>query len=140
MNSPAQATNNNAPASHLRFNIKNTKTGLVPQEDMGTIFIDVRTSPGNSLEETRIVMDDIDKRINDIPQIRMFSKVTGNGMISGQGASNGMFIIRLKPWDERKEREDGINAVINEIYRRTDDISANLPPNRLSGPDRKSVV
>lgn len=35
-----------------------------------------------------------------------------------------MFIIRLKPWDERKEREDGINAVINEIYRRTDDISS----------------
>ena len=104
--------------------MKTTKTGLVPQEDMGTIFIDVRTSPGNSLEETRIVMDDIDKRINDIPQIRMFSKVTGNGMISGQGASNGMFIIRLKPWDERKEKDDGINAVINEIYRRTDDISS----------------
>ena len=69
-------------------------------------------------------MDEIDKRIHDIPQIRMFSKVTGNGMISGQGASNGMFIVRLKPWDERTENEDGINAVINEIYRRTDDISS----------------
>lgn len=64
--------------------MKTTKTGLVPQEDMGTIFVDVRTSPGNSLEETKIVMDEIDKRIHDIPQIRMFSKVTGNGMISGQ--------------------------------------------------------
>ena len=104
--------------------MKTTKTGLVPQEDMGTIFVDVRTSPGNSLEETKIVMDEIDKRIHDIPQIRMFSKVTGNGMISGQGASNGMFIVRLKPWDERTENEDGINAVINEIYRRTDDISS----------------
>lgn len=104
--------------------MKTTKTGLVPQEDMGTIFVDVRTSPGNSLEETKIVMDEIDKRIHDIPQIRMFSKVTGNGMISGQGASNGMFIVRLKPWDERTEKEDGINAVINEIYRRTDDISS----------------
>ena len=35
-----------------------------------------------------------------------------------------MFIVRLKPWDERTENEDGINAVINEIYRRTDDISS----------------
>jgi len=104
--------------------MKTTKTGLVPQEDMGTIFVDVRTSPGNSLEETKSVMDEIDKRIHDIPQVRMFSKVTGNGMISGQGASNGMFIVRLKPWDERTEKEDGINAVINEIYRRTDDISS----------------
>ncbi|WP_223225913.1 MULTISPECIES: efflux RND transporter permease subunit [Bacteroides] len=104
--------------------MKTTKTGLVPQEDMGTIFVDVRTSPGNSLEETKSVMDEIDKRIHDIPQVRMFSKVTGNGMISGQGASNGMFIVRLKLWDERTEKEDGINAVINEIYRRTDDISS----------------
>ncbi|TRX42748.1 hypothetical protein FNW54_18560 [Bacteroides sp. HF-5092] len=35
-----------------------------------------------------------------------------------------MFIVRLKLWDERTEKEDGINAVINEIYRRTDDISS----------------
>ena len=101
-----------------------TKTGLVPQEDMGTIFVDVRTSPGTNLEQTKVVMDEIDRRIKGIPQVRIFSKVTGNGMISGQGASNGMFIIRLKPWDERTDDEDEINAVINEIYKRTDDISS----------------
>ncbi|MBP3430608.1 MAG: efflux RND transporter permease subunit, partial [Barnesiella sp.] len=104
--------------------MKTTKTGLVPQEDMGTIFVDVRTSPGTNLEQTKVVMDEIDRRIKDIPQVRIFSKVTGNGMISGQGASNGMFIIRLKPWDERTDDEDEINAVINEIYKRTDDISS----------------
>ena len=104
--------------------MKTTKTGLVPQEDMGTIFVDVRTSPGSNLEETKIVMDEIDRRIKDIPQVRMYSKVTGNGMISGQGASNGMFIIRLRQWDERTEKGDDINSVINEIYRRTDDISS----------------
>ena len=104
--------------------MKTTKTGLVPQEDMGTIFVDVRTSPGTNLEQTKVVMDEIDRRIKDIPQVRIFSKVTGNGMISGQGASNGMFIIRLKPWDERTGDEDEINAVINEIYKRTDDISS----------------
>ena len=104
--------------------MKTTKTGLVPQEDMGTIFVDVRTSPGTNLEQTKVVMDEIDRRIKDIPQVRIFSKVIGNGMISGQGASNGMFIIRLKPWGERTDDEDEINAVINEIYKRTDDISS----------------
>ena len=104
--------------------MKTTKTGLVPQEDMGTIFVDVRTSPGTNLEQTKVVMDEIDRRIKGIPQVRIFSKVTGNGMISGQGASNGMFIIRLKPWDERTDDEVEINAVINEIYKRTDDISS----------------
>ncbi len=111
-------------AGGLFFLLKTTKTGLVPAEDMGTIFVDVRTSPGSNLEETKLVMDEIDSRISDIPQIRMFSKVTGNGMISGQGASNGMFIIRLNPWADRKEKGDDINSVIDEIYRRTDDISS----------------
>ena len=106
----------------LVYLMSTTKTGLVPQEDMGTIFVDVRTSPGNSLQETKAIMDEIDSRIKNIPQVRMYSKVTGNGMISGQGSSNGMFIIRLKPWDERTGKGDDINSVINEVYRLTDDI------------------
>ncbi len=104
--------------------MKTTKTGLVPQEDMGTVFIDVRTSAGSNLQETQKVMDEVGRRISDIPQIRMFSKVTGNGMISGQGAANGMFIIRLNPWEERTEKGDDINSVIAEIYRRTSDIAS----------------
>ena len=104
--------------------MKTTKTGLVPQEDMGTIFMDVRTPPGSNLEQTQTVMDEIDRRISDIPQVRMYSKVTGNGMISGQGASNGMFIVRLKDWSERTGKGDDINSVISEIYRRTADIAS----------------
>ncbi len=108
----------------LFFLMKTTKTGLVPQEDMGTIFVDVRTSPGSNLQQTQAVMDEIGRRISTIPQIRLYSKVTGNGMISGQGAANGMFIIRLKDWDERTKKGDDIDAVIAQIYRLTGDISS----------------
>lgn len=108
----------------LYYLMSTTKTGLVPQEDMGTIFVDVRTSPGNSLEQTRVVMDEIDARIKTIPQIQIYSKITGNGMISGQGSSNGMFILRLKPWEQRTEKSDDINSVISEVYRLTSDITS----------------
>ena len=108
----------------LYYLMSTTKTGLVPQEDMGTIFVDVRTSPGNSLEQTRVVMDEIDARIKTIPQLKMYSKITGNGMISGQGSSNGMFILRLKPWEQRTEEGDDIQSVISEVYRRTADITS----------------
>lgn len=108
----------------LYYLMSTTKTGLVPQEDMGTIFVDVRTSPGNSLEQTRVVMDEIDARIKTIPQIQIYSKITGNGMISGQGSSNGMFILRLKPWEQRTEKGDDINSVISEVYRLTADITS----------------
>ena len=54
-----------------------TKTGLVPQEDMGTLNINVQTAPGSSLSETERVMDEIEAKIRDIPQIKIYSRVTG---------------------------------------------------------------
>lgn len=108
----------------LYYLMSTTKTGLVPQEDMGTIFVDVRTSPGSNLKQTQKVMDEIGSRIKDIPQIQMYSQTTGNGMISGQGFANGMFILRLKPWELRTEEGDDIQSVISEVYRRTADITS----------------
>lgn len=110
--------------SGLVILMKTTKTGLVPNEDMGTVFIDVRTSPGNSINETRKVMVQIDSCLRTIPQIEIQSNTTGNSMLSGQGACNGMFTIRLKDWSERKGKEDAIEAVMDEISRSTAFISS----------------
>ena len=101
-----------------------TKTGLVPQEDMGTINVNVMTSPGSNLSETERVMDEIEKAIRDIPQIKIYSRVTGKDARHNQSASAGSYTIRLKPWDERKGKGDDLNSVINEIYRRTDHIKS----------------
>lgn len=104
--------------------MKTTKTGLVPNEDMGTIFVDVRTSPGNSVHETRKVMEQVDSCLRTIPQVEYYSNITGNSMLSGQGACNGMFTVRLKDWGERTKKEDAIDAVIQEIRHRTAFISS----------------
>ena len=107
----------------LLYLTTSTKTGLVPQEDMGTVFMNVQTPAGSSLNETKRVMDEIEKKIKDIPEIEMYSKISGNSLMSGQGASNGQFILRLRPWDERKGEEHSVDAVIKEVYRRTNDIN-----------------
>lgn len=101
-----------------------TKTGLVPQEDMGVVFVNVNTAPGSSLSQTKSVMDQIDSRIKSIPQIFSYNNVTGYGMMSGQSTSTGMFIIKLKPWAERTEEQDDVNAIMGQIYARTADIKA----------------
>lgn len=101
-----------------------TKTGLVPQEDMGTININVQTSPGSSLEETGRVMDEIEAVICDIPQIKIYSRITGKDATHNQSASAGSFTVRLRNWSERKAKGDDIGSVMNEIYRRTDGIKA----------------
>ena len=113
-----------AACGGFAFLMMTTKTGLVPNEDMGTVFIDVRTSPGNSVQETRKVMEEIDSCLRAIPQIEIYSNVTGNSQLSGQGACNGMFTIRLKDWSERTDKEDAIQAVMEEISRRTAFISS----------------
>lgn len=101
-----------------------TKTGLVPQEDMGTINVNVQTAPGTNLEETGRIMDEIEAAIRDIPQIKIYSRITGKDAIHNQSASAGSFTIRLKNWSERREKGDDVNTVMNEIYRRTDGIKA----------------
>ncbi|MGM9701553.1 MAG: efflux RND transporter permease subunit [Prevotella sp.] len=101
-----------------------TKTGLVPQEDMGTININVQTAPGSSLVETERVMDEIEQAIRDIPQIKIYSRVTGKDARHNQSASGGSYTIRLKPWSERTGEGDDLNSVMEEIYRRTDAIKA----------------
>lgn len=107
----------------LYYMITTTKTGLVPQEDMGSINIDVMTPPGTNLEQTKKVMEEIDRRISDIPQIKVYSRTAGFGMMSGAGPSSGAFDIRLKDWSERTGEGDDIDSVIDEIYRRTADIT-----------------
>ncbi|MDR1556854.1 MAG: efflux RND transporter permease subunit [Tannerellaceae bacterium] len=108
----------------LFFLLKTTKTGLVPEEDTGSIYINVATAPGSTLDETNRIMNEIDVRIKDIPQINDYAKVAGYGMLSGNGATNGIFFIKLNPWKERKGKQNHINSVIAEIKARTADVKA----------------
>ena len=99
-----------------------TKTGLVPDEDTGTVVVDIQAAPGTSKARTEQIMAEVEGKISDIPQFQIYSKSIGMGMLGGQGASNGTFIIRLKPWEQRKGKADDYKSVIAEIYRRLSDI------------------
>lgn len=101
-----------------------TKTGLVPQEDMGTISLNVQVAPGSSLAETDAVMTQIEDAIKDIPEINIYSKVSGKNARHDQSSSAGSFNIRLKDWSLRAGSEHDINSVIKEIYKRTSGIAS----------------
>ena len=103
----------------LGYFMTTTKTGLVPSEDTGTIFVSLDSPAGSTLEETLSIMNKVEEKLKDIPQIDNFNKVAGFGMGSGNGASHGMFIIKLKPWDEREDENSSVDAISAEIYRRT---------------------
>lgn len=102
--------------------MNNTKTSLVPDEDQGVIFVNVSTAAGSSLTTTDEVMERIEKRLMEIPQLKHVQKVAGYGLLAGQGSSFGMLILKLKPWDERPGDEDNVQSVIGQVYVRTADI------------------
>lgn len=99
-----------------------TKTGLVPNEDMGNIMVELQMNPGSSLQNTDEILMKAYDRIKDIPEIDITSTVSGYGLISGAGSSYASFTIKLKNWDERKGKEHDVNAVIAKIMERTADI------------------
>lgn len=103
----------------LCYLMSTTKTSLVPSEDTGSIFVSLDAPAGSTLSETAEIMGKVEKELQEIPQIESFNKVAGFGMGTGSGASHGMFIIKLKHWDERPGQENSVDAISEEIYRRT---------------------
>ena len=92
-----------------------TKTGLVPQEDQGSILVEVGTSPGNTLAETKKVMNQIKVILEETPEVDHYAVVSGYGMIAGQGTSCGLTVIKLKHWDERKGSDHTADAVMARL-------------------------
>jgi hydrophobe/amphiphile efflux-1 (HAE1) family protein len=101
-----------------------TKTGLIPDEDTGTIFINVSTPAGSTLEQTNKSMERVTKAIKDIPEIDGNSAITGYSMLGGQMTNGGMIIVKLKNWDERKGKGQDINSVIGKVMALTKDIKS----------------
>lgn len=99
----------------LVYLMMTTKTGLVPQEDRGTMMVNISTSPGSSLIETNKVMDKVEKILKNTPEIQNYSRTSGFGLISGQGTSYGSVIIRLYHWDKRKGKEHTVDAVMKRL-------------------------
>ena len=107
----------------LVWMMRTTKTGLVPNEDMGTVFINVQASPGSSLQQTYHILKEVESRIEDLPQLRIYSLIAGNSNNFEQSSSNGNFTLKLKKWGERKGKGDDVQSIVDEIYRRTADIA-----------------
>lgn len=92
-----------------------TPTGLVPNEDTGTIFAVVDMAPGTSQERTEAVMEQVDSLIAANPAVKSRTQITGYSFLAGQGSSYGTLIVKLKDWEDRDKGQDA-NTVIGTLY------------------------
>lgn len=101
----------------IYFANKNIQTGFVPNEDQGFILMDLSMIPGASMERVANEMREVSKDLNNIPGVKDFTFVTGNGMLSGSGSNNGMGFFTLKPFEERsKDPHQSIDAIIGQAF------------------------
>ena len=85
----------------LVITMKFTKTGLVPDEDTGTLFVMISANPGTSQERTIEIVDEVDKMLASNPAIQRREAIIGYNFIAGQGSDQATFVIKLKPFEER---------------------------------------
>ena len=123
----------------LMVTMSTTKTGLVPDEDTGTIFCTVSMPPATSVARTREVITQVDSILGADPAIQNREQIQGYNFIAGAGSDQATFIIKLKPFKERQKgfwwklsglwQGDGIyrfflnpydaNGVLAQIYLKT---------------------
>ncbi len=116
-----------------------TKTGLVPNEDTGTLFCTISMPPATSVARTRQVINQVDSILAANPAISSREQIQGYNFIAGAGSDQATFIIKLKSFDERQKgfwwklsglwQGDGVyrflvnpydaNSVLGMIYKQT---------------------
>jgi HAE1 family hydrophobic/amphiphilic exporter-1 len=100
----------------LFFMMKKTPSSFVPNEDMGTLFVNISLPPSSSLERTTVVADKIDSIASTIPEVNNRMRIVGQNFMAGSGSAYGMIILELKNWKDRKgSNEDVVKALREKI-------------------------
>lgn len=90
-------------------------SGFIPNEDQGTIYANITTPSGATVERTKKVTEYIESAAKEIESIENISTLAGYSMVTeGNGASYGMSMFNLKPWDKRDEDVKEITQKLKE--------------------------
>lgn len=95
-------------------------SGFIPTEDQGVVYVSVTTPPGATVERTEKVLDDVYTLLADEESIESMSTLAGYSILTeSAGASFGMGMINLKPWEDRSE---SLNDFMQRIAKKTQNI------------------
>ncbi|MBD1866597.1 efflux RND transporter permease subunit [Oculatella sp. FACHB-28] len=94
----------------------NVPTGFLPEEDQGYFITIVQAPEGVSLNYTDRVMQQIEQELIDLPEALGVFAVGGFSLGSGNTANSGAIFTTLKPWEERRGRDQSVQAIIGRLF------------------------
>ena len=98
------------------FSYKNLGSGFMPKMDEGGFILDYRSFPGTSLRETDRLLRQVERILQQTPDVQTYSRRTGfalGGTLSE--ANEGDFFVRLKSFPRRP-----IETVMDDVRRRVE--------------------
>lgn len=110
-------------------------SGFIPSEDQGMIYVNVTTPPGATVERTQLVLEEVYAAANKMDAVESVSTLAGYSLVNEvAGASYGMGMINLKPWEERKASVNELMAQLSQKVKHITDASIEFfPPPTVPG-------
>ncbi len=91
-------------------------TGFIPTEDQGVLYVNVTSPVGATVERTEVVLDEIQKVAEQLGAVESVATLAGYSLMTeAAGASYGMGMINLIPWEERTESVQDIIEKMQEL-------------------------
>jgi hydrophobic/amphiphilic exporter-1 (mainly G- bacteria), HAE1 family len=93
-----------------------TPQSFLPDEDQGAIFAALRLPEGASVPRTEAIVKQVEEIVSPIPGVEGILSVVGLNFIDYVASSNqAFFVIRLKPYEARRDSAQSANAIIARL-------------------------
>ena len=102
-------------------------SSYIPSEDMGYFMTSVQLPSGASLERTEKVVNEVEQQLLSIPEVEEVIAISGFSFMGGGASSNGgsLFVV-LKPWKERKNKNQTVFAIVDKANAMTSQIQSGI--------------
>jgi HAE1 family hydrophobic/amphiphilic exporter-1 len=98
--------------------LQRTRSGFLPQEDTGYLFVSVTLPPAASLDRTDEALRQLEDALRDTPGVESYTTVAGYSIVAGVTSPfQGSVFVKLLPWEERKTAEARLEGVVAHLNR-----------------------
>ncbi|MDD2291621.1 MAG: multidrug efflux RND transporter permease subunit [Aliarcobacter sp.] len=95
---------------------KSMKTGLVPNEDQGTIFVFSFNPGGSSISRTDDFTNELNTIIKKDPNVKDIITLAGYDLTSSsQRTHAAATVVKLNPWDDRPNEDQHASAILKRL-------------------------
>ena len=102
-------------------------SSYIPSEDMGYFMTSVQLPSGASLERTEKVVKQVENEILKLPEVKEVIAISGFSFMGGGADSNsGSLFVILKPWEERKGKNESVFALVDKVNMITSQVQSGI--------------